>query len=45
MADKAGKLSTKKAEKLSNKQYTKELRKLQARLCELQAWVRRKASG
>src|SRR5438045_4853976 len=29
-------------EKLKNKQYTKELRKLQAELCHLQEWVKHK---
>jgi len=32
----------KEPEKMKNKQYTKELRKLQAKLCELQAWVKHK---
>lgn len=31
-----------RSEKLGNKQYTKELRRLQTELCHLQAWVKHK---
>jgi polyphosphate kinase len=34
--------TTKEAKKLKNKEYVKELRRLQAELCKLQAWVKHK---
>src|SRR3974377_1774789 len=37
-------ISTALPEKMSNKEYTKELRKLQAELCTLQDWVKAKGA-
>jgi polyphosphate kinase 2 len=42
MAKKPDAAEAKESAKLSKKQYRKELRKLQAELCELQAWVKHK---